>query len=94
MRGDTAARTQFYQMGMRNGLYKINEIRKLEDLPPINEKNAEQVWFSGDLYPLSQAGQRVPSANNMKKQPKGGDDSNGTDNQDANSENNASVPNN
>lgn len=94
MRGDTAARTQFYQMGMRNGLFKINEIRKLEDLPPINEKNAEQVWFSGDLYPLSQAGQRSPSANNMKGQPKGGDDSDGTSNQDANSENNAKVPDN
>ena len=91
MRGDTAARTQLYQMGMRNGLYKINEIRKLEDLPPIKEKNAEQVWFSGDLYPLSQAGQRVPSANNMQKQPKGGDDSDGKDNQDANSEDDADI---
>lgn len=75
MRGDTAARTQFYQMGMRNGLFKVNELRKLEDLPPIKDKNAEAVWFSGDLYPLSQAGQRVPNSNNLNTapQPKGGD---------------------
>lgn len=94
MRGDTAARTQFYQMGMRNGLFTVNEIRKLEDLPPVKNKNADQVWFSGDLYPLEQATQRIPSANNMSNQPKGGDESDESNNENANSkDDNAKVSN-
>lgn len=86
MRGDTAARTQFYQMGVRNGIFTINEMRKLEDLPPVKEKNADTVWFSGDLYPLNQAVQRAPSSGHMDNPPKGGEndeqsneDSNGKD---------------
>lgn len=84
MRGDTAARTQFYQMGMRNGVFTVNEIRKLEDLPPVKDKNADTVWFSGDLYPLNQATERTPTGNNIQSQPKGGDDENDNSNSNAN----------
>ena len=58
LRGDTAARTQFYQMMIRNGIATPNELRKLEDLPVSNEPNADKLWFSGDLYPLNLAEQR------------------------------------
>lgn len=51
LRGDTAARTQFYQMMIRNGVATQNELRKLEDLPPIKEKSADVLWISKDLFP-------------------------------------------
>ncbi|QNQ84444.1 phage portal protein [Lactobacillus sp. PV037] len=51
MRGDTAARTQFYQMMIRNGIATQNELRKLEDMAPLKEKSADVVWISKDLFP-------------------------------------------
>ena len=52
LRGDTAARTNFYQMMIRNGIASSNDLRKLEELPPSDNKNADQLWITGDLYPL------------------------------------------
>ncbi|MGJ3757144.1 phage portal protein [Limosilactobacillus fermentum] len=52
LRGDTAARTNFYQMMIRNGIASVNDLRKLEELPPSDAKNADQLWLSGDLYPI------------------------------------------
>lgn len=51
LRGDTAARTQFYQVMLRSGGMAPDEVRRLEDLPPKGGK-AEELWISGDLYPL------------------------------------------
>lgn len=52
LRGDTAARTAFYQMMIRSSGMKPNEIRRLEDLPPDSSPNADKLWISGDMYPL------------------------------------------
>lgn len=52
MRGDTQARTAFYQMMIRNGIASSNDLRKLEDMPPIDDENANKLWISGDLYPI------------------------------------------
>lgn len=51
LRGDTAARTQFYQAGIRSGWFKQDEVRRFEDLPPMGG-NADKLWVSGDLYPI------------------------------------------
>lgn len=51
LRGDTAARTAFYQAGIRSGWFKPDEIRMNEDLPPEGG-NANKLWVSGDLYPI------------------------------------------
>ncbi len=51
LRGDTAARTQFYQAGIRGGWFKQDEVRRFEDLPPEGG-NASKLWVSGDLYPI------------------------------------------
>lgn len=51
LRGDTAARTQFYQAGIRSGWFKQDEVRRFEDLPPEGG-NASKLWVSGDLYPI------------------------------------------
>lgn len=52
LRGDTAARTAFYQMMLRSGGFKPNEVRRLEDMPPDRSPNADKLWISGDLYPI------------------------------------------
>ncbi|ABQ23667.1 phage portal protein [Clostridium kluyveri] len=51
LRGDMAARTAFYQSGVRNGYLKQDEVRMLEDYPPAGG-NANKLWVSGDLYPI------------------------------------------
>lgn len=51
LRGDTAARTNFYQAMIRSGGMTQDEVRQLEDLPPKGG-NASQLWVSGDLYPI------------------------------------------
>lgn len=53
LRGDIASRTNLYQVGIRNGLFTQNEIRQLEDLPPVNFEEANQLYISGDLYPIT-----------------------------------------
>jgi HK97 family phage portal protein len=51
LRGDTAARTQFYQAMLRSSGMSPDEVRQLEDLPPKGGK-ASELWISGDMYPL------------------------------------------
>lgn len=68
LRGDTAARTQFYQSGIRSGYLKPDEARRLEDLPPEGD-NASKLWVSGDLYTMD------TPANERKSTSKGGDKS-------------------
>lgn len=53
LRGDTAARTAFYQMMLRTAAMTPNEVRQLEDLPPDKSSQASELWISGDLYPLN-----------------------------------------
>ena len=50
LRGDTAARTQFYQAMLRSGAMKPDEVRMYEDLAPMGGM-ANVLWISGDLYP-------------------------------------------
>ena len=35
LRGDTASRFASYQTGLQNGIYAINEVRRFENLPPV-----------------------------------------------------------
>jgi HK97 family phage portal protein len=51
LRGDTAARTAFYQMMIRSSGMTPDEVRQFEDLPPKGGK-ASELWISGDMYPL------------------------------------------
>ncbi|MCM1532788.1 MAG: phage portal protein [Ruminococcus flavefaciens] len=77
LRGDTAARTNFYQMMIRNGIASSNDLRKLEELPPSDNKNADQLWITGDLYPLDSDIQdrrgRLTSALTQDDSSKGGE---------------------
>ncbi|SDD27278.1 phage portal protein, HK97 family [Paenibacillus sp. UNCCL117] len=50
LRGDMQTRGEFYFKGIRSGLFKPNEVRAWEELPP--EKGGEKLYISGDLYPI------------------------------------------
>lgn len=74
MRGDTASRTSFYAMMIRNGIATPNELRKIEDLPETKDKNADKLWFSKDLALLEDA-DKFSKSTEIKQVPqlKGGD---------------------
>ncbi|BAU27625.1 HK97 family phage portal protein [Aneurinibacillus soli] len=50
LRGDTSTRGEFYFKMVRSGVFKPNEIRAWEELPP--EVGGEKLYISGDLYPI------------------------------------------
>jgi HK97 family phage portal protein len=50
LRGDSATQAEVFFKAVRSGYYTINEIRALEDLPPV--ENGDTPLISGDLYPL------------------------------------------
>jgi len=52
LRGDTKTRSDFYFKGIRTMMFKPNEVRALEDLPPV--EGGDTLYVSGDLYPIDQ----------------------------------------
>jgi HK97 family phage portal protein len=52
LRGDTQARQTFYHGAIRDGYMTPDDIRRLEDLPPMGGK-ANELWISGDMYTMS-----------------------------------------
>ena len=70
LRGDTAARTAFYQTMLRSGGMEPDEVRRLEDLPPKGGM-ASELWISGDLYPINM------DPTSRKSTSKGGENENG-----------------
>lgn len=97
LRGDTAARTEFYQMMIRNGIATSNDLRKLEELPPTDNKNADQLWITGDLYPMDLDIQDRQKKVLSNVAPDSSDDditTKGGGNGGSNDPNNAKVPNN
>lgn len=61
LRGDMAARTQFYQTMVRNGSYTPNDVRKLEDMTPSEDEAADKLYISKDLYPLEEYYKEIES---------------------------------
>lgn len=52
LRADTQARGQFYQIMRRGGAYSANDVRRFEDLQPIDSEGMDDYHISGDLYPI------------------------------------------
>ncbi|MTV20883.1 phage portal protein [Staphylococcus delphini] len=50
LRADSATQAEVYFKAVRSGYYTINDIRELEDLPPV--KDGDKPLISGDLYPI------------------------------------------
>lgn len=58
LRGDSAARASYYTAGLQAGWFTINEVRRLEDLQPIDDPNADQPFVAANnMQPLSRVGQ-------------------------------------
>jgi len=81
LRGDTATQMEAYFKGVRSGLYKPNEIRAWEDLPP--EPEGDKLYLSGDLYPmdLDPTLRQRPNTSGNKDTSKGGENDGQAQNQ-------------
>jgi HK97 family phage portal protein len=54
LRGDSAARSAFYASGLKNGWYTINEVRGLENLPPVAGGEVPRMQMQN--VPITEAG--------------------------------------
>lgn len=68
LRGDASTQAEVYFKQVRSGIKTINEIRALEDLPPV--KGGDDAMISGDLYPVD-----IPIEQRRGLAPKGGGNS-------------------
>lgn len=60
LRGDTETRFSSYTQGLQSGIYTVNEVRALENLPPISGGDVARVQMQN--VPLSDAGQENEDA--------------------------------
>lgn len=60
MRGDQAARAQFYKDMILNGVFSVNEVRRLEDMDPIGPEGDVHL-VQGQMTNLKHAGQEMHS---------------------------------
>lgn len=56
LRGDSAARASFYQSGLNNGWMTINEVRALENMPPVDGGDVPRMQMQN--VPITEAGQQ------------------------------------
>lgn len=55
LRGDSTRRANFYQSGLQNGWMTINEVRALENLPPVEGGDTPRMQMQN--VPITEAGQ-------------------------------------
>ena len=60
LRGDSAARASFYQSMLGSGVMTINEVRALENLPPVEGGDVPRMQMQN--VPISQAGSGAAQA--------------------------------
>jgi HK97 family phage portal protein len=60
LRGDSGARASFYQQMLSNGVMTINEVRALENLPPVAGGDVPRMQMQN--VPITQAGTSVVPA--------------------------------
>ena len=67
LRGDSAARASFYQSMLGSGVMTINEVRALENLPPVEGGDVPRMQMQN--VPISQAGMLPPTGANAPSEP-------------------------
>ena len=55
LRGDSTGRSKFYESGLRNGWMTINEVRSLENMPPVEGGEVPRMQMQN--VPITEAGQ-------------------------------------
>lgn len=69
LRGDTAARTQFYNTMRQTGVYSVNDVRELEDMNPIpEEKGGNDHHVNGNMIVLANARMNIPKGAQSAKE--------------------------
>ena len=57
MRGDYKSRMDGYAIGIQNGFFSVNDVRRMENLDPIPEEDGGDLFLTnGNLLPLRMAG--------------------------------------
>lgn len=67
LRGDTAVQMEAYMKGIRSAVYRPNEVRQMEDLPPVPE--GDKLYISGDLYPVDMSIEERNAAKTARSSP-------------------------
>ena len=62
MRGDTAARTQYYNVMHQNGILNADEIRSLEDFNDQSDGQGKLYFLNGNMLTRENAKQNVPKS--------------------------------
>lgn len=97
MRGDTTSRMEGYAKGFTNGIYAVDEIRAMEDLPPIGEEEGgNKHVMNGSYVEVKEAGiaykQKIGSTPNPapSEETEESEETDGTDKMEKNNEANTS----
>ncbi len=61
LRGDSASRSAFYQSGLTNGWLTINEVRKLENMSPVEGGDVPRMQMQN--VPITEAGSQLEAGN-------------------------------
>lgn len=67
LRGDHASRAAFYHSAIMDGWMSVNEVRALEDLPPVED--GDQYFFPMNYTTLGKVGSESQSSWGMESQP-------------------------
>ena len=60
LRADLTERYASYQIGLNSGFMKPNEVRQLENLPPV--PGGDQLMVQAQMIPITQVGQTTAPA--------------------------------
>jgi len=57
MRGDYNSRMNGYSIGIQNGFFSVNDVRRMENLDPISVEDGGNLYLiNGNMLPLKMAG--------------------------------------
>jgi HK97 family phage portal protein len=57
MRGDYKSRMDGYAIGIQNGFFSVNDVRRMENMDPIPDEEGGNLYLAnGNLLPLKMAG--------------------------------------
>lgn len=57
MRGDYKSRMDGYAIGIQNGFFSVNDVRRMENMDPISEEDGGDLYLvNGNMLPLKLAG--------------------------------------
>ena len=68
LRGDRNSRTESYKVGRQNGWYSANDIRKLENMPPLPSEIGDVYLVNGNMISIQDAASGVDYRRSQQEQ--------------------------